>query len=54
VVLAADGVDSRPVGFVGTAARHYELGPIALALVKQSVPADAVLLAGGIAAAQDQ
>jgi tRNA-modifying protein YgfZ len=53
VVVASDGVDSRSVGFVGTAARHYELGPIALALVKHSVPADAVLLAGGIPAAQD-
>jgi folate-binding protein YgfZ len=53
VVIASEGVDSRPVGFVGTAARHYELGPIALALVKHSVPTDAVLLAGGIPAAQD-
>jgi tRNA-modifying protein YgfZ len=33
-VFAADG---RAVGFVGTAARHYELGPIALALVKRTV-----------------
>ena len=53
VVVASEGVDSRPVGFVGTAARHYELGPIALALVKHSVPTDAVLLGGGIPAAQD-
>jgi len=34
VVVAADG---RTVGFVGTAARHHELGPIALALVKRTV-----------------
>ncbi len=33
-VVAADG---RTVGFVGTAARHHELGPIALALVKRTV-----------------
>jgi folate-binding protein YgfZ len=33
-VVAGDG---RTVGFVGTAARHYELGPIALALVKRTV-----------------
>lgn len=43
----------RAVGFVGSAARHHELGPIALALVKRNVPVDAELLAGGIAAAQE-
>jgi tRNA-modifying protein YgfZ len=41
------------VGFVGSAARHYELGPIALALVKRSVPVEATLAAAGIAAAQE-
>jgi len=41
------------VGFVGSAARHYELGPIALALVKRTVPVDATLLADGIPAAQE-
>lgn len=45
--------DGRQVGFVGSAARHYELGPIALALVKRAVPVDAALLAGGVAAAQE-
>jgi hypothetical protein len=40
------------VGFVGSAARHHELGPIALALVKRTVPVDVDLLAGGVAAAQ--
>lgn len=43
----------RAVGTVGSAARHHELGPIALALVKRNVPVDAELLAGGIAAAQE-
>ena len=43
----------RQVGFVTTAARHHELGPIALALVKRSTPADAQLVAGGVAAAQE-
>jgi folate-binding protein YgfZ len=43
----------RQIGFVGTAARHHELGPIALALVKRTVPVDAELLAGGVAAAQE-
>jgi tRNA-modifying protein YgfZ len=41
------------VGFTGSAARHYELGPIGLALVKRTVPADATLLAGGVPAAQE-
>jgi folate-binding protein YgfZ len=48
-VLLAD----REIGRVGTAARHYELGPIALALVKRNVPTDATLLVDGIAAAQE-
>ena len=46
-------VDGRAVGFVGTTARHHELGPIALALVKRSVPVDRALLADGVAAAQE-
>jgi tRNA-modifying protein YgfZ len=41
------------VGFTGSAARHYELGPIALGLVKRTVPIDAPLLAGGVDAAQE-
>jgi folate-binding protein YgfZ len=41
------------VGFAGSAARHYELGPIGLALIKRTVPVDATLLAGGVAAAQE-
>ncbi|TDD26890.1 folate-binding protein [Actinomadura sp. KC06] len=43
----------RTVGFVGSSARHHELGPIALALVKRNVPVDAELLADGVAAAQE-
>ena len=39
-------MDGRAVGFVGTAVRHHELGQIALALVKQNVPADAQLRVG--------
>lgn len=53
VRVAADGPESRQVGFVTTPARHYELGPIALALVKRNVPADAVLLAGPATASQE-
>jgi tRNA-modifying protein YgfZ len=50
---AAVELDGRRVGFVGSAARHYELGPIALALVKRNVDPAADLLAGGVAAAQE-
>jgi len=46
-------LDGTTVGFTGSAARHYELGPIGLALVKRTVPVDATLLAGGVPAAQE-
>lgn len=45
--------DGKQVGFVGSAARHYELGPIALALVKYKTPVEEQLLAGGVAATQE-
>jgi folate-binding protein YgfZ len=44
---------AREVGRVGTVVRHYELGVIALALVKQSVPMDAALAVAGSTAAID-
>ncbi|MEV0261430.1 folate-binding protein [Streptomyces sp. NPDC050617] len=53
VRLAADGPEGRQLGFVTTSARHHELGPIALALVKRNVPLDAALIADGTAAAQE-
>jgi tRNA-modifying protein YgfZ len=46
-------LEGRVVGRVTTAARHQELGPVALAVIKRQVPADATLDAGGIAAAQE-
>ncbi|MGI3785785.1 MAG: YgfZ/GcvT domain-containing protein [Janthinobacterium lividum] len=46
-------LDGRAVGFVGSSARHHELGAIALGLVKRNVPVDAVLLADGIPAGQE-
>jgi folate-binding protein YgfZ len=52
VELAGDE-QGTTVGFTGSAARHYELGPIGLALVKRTVPVDATLLAGGVPAAQE-
>ncbi|MEV0021501.1 folate-binding protein [Streptomyces atroolivaceus] len=53
VRLAADGEEGRQLGFITTSARHHELGPIALALVKRNVAVDAELLAGDTAAAQE-
>jgi hypothetical protein len=50
---AAVSLAGRPVGFVGTAVRHYELGAIALAIVKRTVADDAVLDVSGATAAID-
>jgi folate-binding protein YgfZ len=56
-VLAEPGTPvlagAREVGRVGSVVRHYELGVIALALVKQSVRADAALTVAGSTAAVD-
>ncbi|MGI4894800.1 MAG: YgfZ/GcvT domain-containing protein [Janthinobacterium lividum] len=38
-------LDGRKVGWVSTAARHHELGPVALAVLKRSLPVDAELYA---------
>jgi folate-binding Fe-S cluster repair protein YgfZ len=37
-------LDGRTIGWIGTAARHFELGPIATAIIKRSVPVDADLI----------
>jgi tRNA-modifying protein YgfZ len=56
-VLAEPGTPvlagTREVGRVGTVVRHYELGVIALALVKRSVGADTALAVGDAVAAVD-
>ena len=41
-------LEDKEVGFVSTVARHYELGPIALAVIKRNVPAGATLTSGGV------
>jgi len=46
-------LDGASVGFAGSAARHYELGPIGLALVKRTTPVAATFTVDGIAAAQE-
>jgi hypothetical protein len=43
----------RAVGFVGTSARHYELGPVALGLVKRNTDEQLPLEVDGIAASQE-
>ncbi|GAA4457087.1 CAF17-like 4Fe-4S cluster assembly/insertion protein YgfZ [Phytohabitans houttuyneae] len=45
--------EGRAVGFVGTALRHFELGMVALAVLKRNVPDDAVLRIGESVAAID-
>ncbi len=40
------------VGFIGTVARHHELGTIALAMIKRNTPTDATLTIDGIPASQ--
>ncbi|MBQ0868678.1 folate-binding protein YgfZ [Streptomyces sp. A73] len=54
VRLAAEGLEGRQIGFVTTTARHHELGPIALALVKRNVDPDAQLIVGPDATAAAQ
>jgi hypothetical protein len=66
VLLHLDGTENRlptresevllgdkAVGYVGTSARHHELGPIALALVKRNVALDATLTTDSMPAAQE-
>ena len=45
--------DGVVVGFIGTVARHHELGTIALAIVKRNTPTDATLKVDGILANQE-
>lgn len=46
-------LDGKQVGRMGSSARHWELGPVGLALVKRDVPVEATLVVGGIAASQE-
>ncbi|MGA1689657.1 MAG: YgfZ/GcvT domain-containing protein [Candidatus Nanopelagicaceae bacterium] len=45
--------EGKEIGFIGSVARHHELVPIALAVIKRTTPADAVLMADGVAANQE-
>jgi folate-binding protein YgfZ len=46
--------DGRVVGRLTTVARHHELGPIALAVIKRNTPLDAVCTAAGLSASQEE
>jgi folate-binding Fe-S cluster repair protein YgfZ len=43
----------KVIGFVGSATHHFELGPIALAVVKRAVDVDAVFQVNGVSASQE-
>jgi folate-binding protein YgfZ len=47
-------VEGRVVGRLTSVARHHELGPIALAVVKRSTPLDAVCTVAGLSANQEE
>jgi folate-binding protein YgfZ len=47
-------LEDKEVGFIGTLARHYELGPIALAVIKRNVPGNATLICEGVSASTEE
>jgi folate-binding protein YgfZ len=52
-LFLGSGDSRKSIGFVGSSARHHELGPIALAMVKRNVPLDVVLEVDGMPASQE-
>jgi folate-binding protein YgfZ len=47
-------VDGKVVGRLTSVARHHELGPIALAVIKRNTALDAVCTAAGVSASQEE
>ena len=45
--------DDTVIGFLGTAVQHYELGPIALAVLKRSLDPETVVTCAGMNARQE-
>ncbi len=43
----------KEVGYIGTLARHYQLGPIALAVIRRTTPVSEVLTVDGVPATQE-
>jgi len=46
--------EDKEVGYIGTMARHYELGPIALGVIKRNVPISVTLHSENVSASQDK
>jgi folate-binding protein YgfZ len=46
-------LDGKVIGYIGSVARHHELGPIGLGVIKRITPADAILDVNGISASQE-
>jgi hypothetical protein len=46
-------LDGKVIGYLGSVARHHELGPIGLGVIKRMTPADAILDVNGISASQE-
>lgn len=46
-------LNGKEIGYIGSVARHHELGPIGLGVIKRMVPPDAILDVNGIAASQE-
>jgi folate-binding protein YgfZ len=57
-ILPGRGAEVEAAGSVGgrvtSVARHHELGPIALAVIKRNTPPDAVCTAAGVSAGQEE
>ncbi len=53
VMGSALTLGEKTVGFVGSSARHHELGPIALGMVKRNVAVDAALTVDSMPVAQE-
>ena len=49
----AENDREKVIGYIGTVARHYELGPIALAVVKRAVLTDITLKSNNVLASQE-
>ena len=47
-------MDGDEVGWIGSAEQHFELGPIALGVVRRTVPLEASLLVGAVSASQEE
>jgi folate-binding protein YgfZ len=45
--------EGKEIGYIGSMSRHFELGPIALAVIKRTTPTDAVLEIDGVSATQE-